>query len=182
MNSRSLFKLVIYLINWLKISLIAFPVAAALITFKQGKMKYGYDFLTVDHNWSIIIAIGVGIVFNTWHAMEFETVGNVDPKQYLKMRQRLTITNSQWTTDQLQIKVEALMLKHPKRMSMLTKSNNLYKILVRNGYGFKDIVTLERKDDGVEITSVPKSRIAIVDMARNLKNTKEISKYLKEVG
>jgi hypothetical protein len=182
MNSRSLFKLVIYMINWIKISLIAFPVAAALVAFKQGKMKYGYDFLTVDHNWSIIIAIGVGIVFNTWHAMSFENVGNVDPKQYLKMRQRFVITNSKWSREQLAIKVEALLLKHPKRMTMLSKSNESYRFLVRNGYGFNDIVTLSLKDTGVEISSGPKSPLAIVDMARNLKNSKDISKHLKEVG
>ena len=182
MNSRSLFKLVIYLINWVKVSLIALPVAAALITFKQGKMKYGYDFLTVDHNWSIIIAIGVGIVFNTWHAMEFEKIGNVDPKLYLKMRQRFMIKNSNWSPDAFSIKIKALMMANPKKMTLLNNTADSCKILVRNGYGFKDIVTLQRKYQGFEISSKPKSRLAVVDMGRNLKNCKEISKHLKEVG
>lgn len=92
------------------------------------------------------------------------------------------ITNSAWTPEQLQIKVEALLIKHPKRMTVLTSSQDAYKILVRNGYGFKDIVTLERKNEGVEIYSRPKSPLALIDLARNLKNTKEISKHLKEVG
>ena len=182
MNSRSLFKLVIYLINWIKISLMAFPLAAALITFNQGKMKYGYDFLTVDHNWSLIIAIGIGIVFNTWHAMEFEKIGNVDPKLYLKMRQRFMIKNSNWSKDTFDIKVKALLMNHPKKMTLIHKTDTECKILVRNGYGFKDIVTVEQKGQGFEISSKPKSRLAVVDMGRNLKNCKEISKHLKEVG
>jgi len=182
MNSRSLFKLVIYFINWLKVSLVALPVAAALITFKQGKMKYGYDFLTVDHNWSIIIAIGIGIIFNTWHAMEFEKIGNVDPKLYLKMRQRFMITNSNWSAETFHIKLNALLMQHPKKMTLLNKENDSCSILVRNGYGFKDIVKIQRKGDGFEISSKPKSLLAVVDMGRNLKNCKEISKHLKEVG
>jgi hypothetical protein len=182
MNSNSFFKLVIYMINWIKISLIALPVSAAIVALKQGKMKYGYDFLTVDHNWSIVIAIGIGIVFNTWHAMSFENVGNVDPKQYLKMRQKFMITDSKWSVEQLRIKVEVLLMKHPKKLTLLNSSNNHYKFLVRNGYGFKDILTLDLSEAGVEISSGPKSPIAIVDMARNLKNNKDISKHLKQVG
>lgn len=182
MNSKSLFKLVIYLVNWIKLSLITLPVSAALVAMKQGKMKYGYDFLTVNHNWSLVIAIGIGMVLNTWHAMSFEEEKNIDPKQYLKMRQRFMITNSAWTPEMLRIKVEALLAKHPKRMTLLNSSQDVFKILVRNGYGFKDIVTLERKNEGVEIYSRPKSPIALIDLARNLRNTKEISKHLKEVG
>ena len=65
MNARSLFKLVIYIINWLKITIIAFPLSFALISLKQGKLKYGYDFFDVDYNWAIVIAIGIGLVLNT---------------------------------------------------------------------------------------------------------------------
>lgn len=182
MNSKSLFKLVIYVINWIKLSLIVLPVSAALVAMKQGKMKYGYDFLTVDHSWSLVIAVGIGMVLNTWHAMRFEETGNVDPKQYLKMRQRFMIKNSPWTPEQLRIKIEALLQRHPKRMEVRSQNPNSCELLVRNGYGFKDIVTLALKENGVEVYSRPKSPIAIIDLARNLNNCLEISKHLKEVG
>jgi hypothetical protein len=182
MNSNSIFKLVIYCINWIKIVLIALPVSAALITLKQGKMKYGYDFLTVDHNWSIVIAIAIGIILNTWHAMAFEEIGNVDPKLYLKMRQQFVIKDSDWSDDKLKIKIEALLLGQPKRLTLIHKDHGQYTFLARSRYGFKDIVTVQKIDGGVKISSRPKNRLAIVDMARNLSNAKDISKHLKEVG
>ncbi len=179
MNSNSWFKLIIYFVNWVKLSLISFPIAAAIITFKQGKVKYGYDFLTVDHNWSIIIAIGIGLVLNTWHAIAFENEGNLDPKQYLKMRQRFIITNSKWSLDVYKTKLKSLLTN--KDWTLLSEDPGSIKLLIKSRFGQKDIVTLTPTDSGIEIYSRPKSPIAIVDMARNLSNVKVISKKLKEL-
>lgn len=179
MNSRSFFKLIIYMINWIKLSAFSLPVTAALVAMKQGKMKYGYDFLTVDHNWSIIIAIGFGMVLNTWHAISFEEVGNIDPKQYLKMRQKFVIIDSKWSLEQLKDKVRP-MIESNKRWKLATHDPRHIKIQIKNGWGFTDILTLTPTPNGVEIYSRPQNKFAIVDMGRNLKNVKEVSKYLKE--
>lgn len=178
MNKRSLFKLIIYVVNWIKLTLIAFPFVAALISMKQGKLQYGYDFLTVDHNWSIIISIGLGMVLNTWHAISFEEVGNIDPKQYLKMRQRFWLkTTGGLTMEAIRSKMQEF-VKGNKRAKVLADTDNQFKLQLKNGYGFKDIIELNAKDGGIEIYSRPKSVLNIVDMARNLKNVKTISSYL----
>jgi len=167
------------MINWIKLTAFSFPVTAALVAMKQGKMKYGYDFLTVDHNWSIIIAIGFGMVLNTWHAVSFEEIGNIDPKQYLKMRQKFVIIDSKWTIDQLKEKVGP-MVDSNKRWKLESHNQNQLKIKIKNGWGFTDILSLTPTNNGIEIYSKPKSPFAIVDMGRNLKNVKDVSKYLKE--
>ena len=180
MNSRSLFKLVVLMLNWLKLSLFAFPVVAALISFKQGTIKYGYDFLTVDHNWSIIISIGIGMVLNTWHAIRFEEEGLSDLRQYLKMRQRYEVTDTKnWSLASLKPSLEKL-VNESKYWKSVKEQNNTLKLVVSNGYGFKDVVTLSDGPNGIVISSRPKSKLAIVDMARNLHNVKVLSKYLKE--
>jgi hypothetical protein len=69
-------------------------------------------------------------------------------------------------------------VKGNKRAKVLADTDNQFKLQLKNGYGFKDIIELNAKDGGIEIYSRPKSVLNIVDMARNLKNVKTISSYL----
>jgi hypothetical protein len=180
MNARSLFKLVIYIINWLKISIIAFPVSFALISLKQGKLKYGYDFFDVDYNWAIVIAIGIGLVLNTWHAISFEELKATDLKQYLKVRQRYLITDSdELTEDDVRNRITA-MASDKRGWTMLSREAHGIWLQIKNKYGFMDVVNLQVGNDGVVIESRPKYLVDFVDMARNLGNVQYISKHLKQ--
>ncbi len=180
MTARSLFKLVIYIVNWLKISLIAFPVSFALISLKQGKLKYGYDFFDVDYNWAIVIAIGIGLVLNTWHAISFEELKATDLRQYLKVRQRYVITGTEkWSQDDVNSRMNAL-VEQERGWQVLKREARGSWVQIKNKYGFMDVVHLQANKDGVVIESRPKYLIDFVDMARNLSNVQYISKQLKQ--
>lgn len=181
MNSRSLFKLVVYLLNWIKITVFAFPVAAAITSLKQGKLKYGYDFFEVNHNWSIMIAIAISLTLNTWHAMSFEELKNYDLKQYLKVKQRYKIVGSEgWTIDNLQKALEGLTVSNRYWKALKRSKPGLW-LGVKNKYGFQDVVHLTKTEDGFIVESKPRFLVDFVDMGRNLKNVQFLSKHLKEI-
>ncbi len=203
MNARSLFKLVAYIINWIKISVFAFPFSMALIALKMTEvttvldengvvvdrkfnvewiLKYGYDFFTVDYNWAIVIALGFGLILNTWHALSFEDLNASDLKQYLKVRQRYVITGSEnWSQKDVNQYVSEL-VKSNKYWTRVKLDQKDIWLNVKNKFGFRDVVNLQSSPNGFIVESKPKYKIDFVDMARNLENTQFLSKYLKEAN
>ncbi|MBO6515260.1 MAG: hypothetical protein JJ975_01745 [Bacteroidia bacterium] len=197
MNARSFFKLFIYLVNWIKVSLIAFPFSLALISLKKPNtativdengniiqqggqlvLKYGYDFFVIDYNWAIMIALGIGLALNTWHALSFEELGNFDLKQYLKVRQRYRITHSEMlSSEQVEKKLRNLETENP--FWKLSSLKNGFTLYVKNKFGFRDVVQLQPGDGGYIVQSKPRFWLDFIDMGRNLKNVQFISKYLK---
>lgn len=168
------------MVNWIKLTLIAFPVSAALVSMKEGKLKYGYDFFEVDHNWSIVIAIGIGLTLNTWHTLSFEEIGNFDLKQYLKQRQRYLITGTKgWNAQIVESKVNRFIASQ-RRWKVKGQDNSYLKLSTKNKYGFEDVVSLTPTDQGIVVESRPRYWFPFVDLGRNLKNVQLISKYLKE--
>lgn len=179
MNSNSWFKLVASFIDWIKSSIIAFPISFAFINvlaYKQKKFQYGYDFFELDHRAAIIIALGLGVVLTAWNAMAFAESGAYEPRQYLKPKQSYRLRNSKGlSVSEIRTRIEEMMTEKPKWKLKVNEGAQSFRIEIRNIIRPRDVATIHRDSDGWIITCRPKWKIYFVDMARNLKNVQYIS-------
>lgn len=178
MNASFVFKLVVLIWTWLKLTLVAFPFSFALISLKEGKFKYGYDFFDLDYRAAFLIAFGIGMALSVWNAFEFSNLKLNDLKQWMKSKQRhyYKYRNTsdfetakhilqQWANDQ-------------KRWKVL-QSDDTFVLKKNNYHPINDKIEIKAVDGGLEISSWPVGFTWFIDLGRNFKNTVLIGDVLR---
>ncbi|MFT4522851.1 MAG: hypothetical protein ACI8ZN_001803 [Bacteroidia bacterium] len=179
MNSKSAFKLVAFLIFWGKVIVVFFPISMALVSLKQGKFAYGYEFFELNYKSAILFAVAFGIIFSVWNAMSFEELQGVELKQYLKAKQSYLFKNSQeLSNSDLHKKLSKLTSDNRRWYKLSALQGSSISIKVKSRYGARDVVAFEQTNEGWIITSSPKFKLDFIDLGRNFKNITYVSKYL----
>jgi hypothetical protein len=159
-----------------------FPLAYALVSLKKGRLKYGYDFFEVDYRWALMIAIGVGLAFAAGNAMEFGRLNFQDIKQYMKSKQKHFF---HFKDSNSESKVEGNIksfCENNKRYNLVKSDKNAWKIIKKNPYPLKDVMTIVLVDGGLAIQSEPKFWKSWVDFGRNYKSIVKLGDYLKKAN
>ena len=178
MNSRFAFKLIALLITFLKLLIVAYPFAFALVNLKQGKFKYGYDFFELNYKAAFIIAVGIALVFAIWNAFEFAKFKKISLTQYLKSRQKYTLSlPAGLSQNDAKSKLESW-AKENQRVTKLFDRNDTMEFSRKSKVLIRDVMTVTFNDKNVEIYSRPKFAIWFVDLARNYKNVQLVAKAI----
>jgi hypothetical protein len=178
MNSRFAFKLIALMLTFLKLLVVAYPFAFALVNLKQGKFKYGYDFFELNYKAAFIIAVGIALVFATWNAFEFAKYKKVGLTQYLKSKQKYAIDlPNGLSVEKAKSKVESWASSN-KRVTKMMESPEVLKFSRRSKVFIRDVMTVRFKDQNIEIESRPKFAIWFIDLARNYKNVQWVAKAI----
>ncbi len=181
MKKSFAFKLLIIIWSWIKTAAILFPICYLLVSVKQGKLKYGYDFFEVDWRWALMISIGVAMVFVVWTAMEFSRLNFSDLKQYLKSRQK-HYYNYQSEADVSEVKSLLESFASANRRWTSSSSIDGFILSKKNPYFIKDRLTITWIEGGLEIEAKPIGMTFLPDMGRNFKHILKLGDYLKERG
>ncbi len=179
MSQRFFFKL--FAIAWttIMLTMVFLPLVAAFFTFKEGTWKYGYTFLEINWKSNILVSLGIGMSLAVWNAFEFEGHRTVDMSQYLKPAQRYHFkTSAPVSKDELKESIESNVIR---KGWTIRRWNDSGAEIFRRNFFMKDVVKITMIPSGLEISSRPRWRIMLVDMARNLSNIEDVSKRLKHL-
>lgn len=181
MNKKSVFKLLILLFTWIKITVFTLPFSFALINLKQGKFQYGYDFFELSFGSAILISFTFGLVFSVWNAFEFSNIGGVSLDQFMKPKQCYNLKNGKELSDEvLRLKLNKITTNQKRWKFLSNPESGAIKLEVKNFLGAKDVISITRVNEQWEIISQPKWKIEFIDFARNLKNIQFITKQISE--
>lgn len=161
------------------IFIIVMPFVGALFSMKEGKFHYGYSFFELDLNSVLLVTLAIAMTITVWNAFEFEKYPNLDIRQYFKPKQVYDVLTSKPVTD-AEFK-DATKGIEEMRGWKLIRSSDKEALFSRMNYLMRDRVHLELMSDRIRITSRPRWKILLVDMARNYRNVLKVGEKLKHL-
>ncbi|MBI1305100.1 MAG: hypothetical protein GC181_00640 [Bacteroidetes bacterium] len=185
MNSRTVFKFIVFLLNWLIISLVSVPFTLALIalaTRNHNTFQYGYDFIELNNSSALLISVAIGIVFSVWNAMAFSEATGVELKQFMKAWQKYKLkSDHEINSAEMKNKISRFTQANKNWKLRKVQEDGEWKFEVSNRFAPKDVVTVKRNGNEWLVESRPKLWIYFIDMARNFRNIEFITKQLNDI-
>lgn len=179
MSQRFLFKFSVIVVTTLLLTALFIPLVGAAFALKEGSWRYGYAFIDISWKSNLIVSLGIGMSLAVWNAFEFERYPNLEISQYFKPYQRYHfITQNPVSLEMLKTAVDEHIIRKGWKVREWMHDGV---VILRRNYIMKDVVKIRLIPNGLEISSRPRWRILLIDMARNYRNIENVSRRLKHL-
>ena len=182
MNNYSYYKILVSFLHFLRNTLVVLPFVYSGVSLNKGGFDYGLETYFLNLNSALLISAGIAILMTVWNIMEFGKYPNISPDQYLKPKQKYKLElKEDISINQIKEALNKRLLQR-KRWKMLSKDETSILLAYRFYAIYRDIVLIEKSEDGITIQSAPSSIIFYMDLARNYKHIVSITKEIVNNG